>query len=175
MNAPVRGQFRVKRGREKRTLPDGDDPTVILAQHGYFLARLLYPGRADEYRVERRALDEDLALEGVHLAAEGVAPGGHVDAAEGLLARDAVLEPVPELHDFLCKPSEDDKDLRSKVLSALTSKDVSASALIIGVLVGTFGVAPAIATLIAALVVQLVVKPAADEICKYWDEQLASP
>ena len=79
------------------------------------------------------------------------------------------------LHDFLCKPSEDDKDLRSKVLSALTNKDVSASALIIGVLVGTFGVAPAIATLIAALVVQLVVKPAADEICKYWDEQLASP
>jgi hypothetical protein len=78
------------------------------------------------------------------------------------------------LHDFLCKPSDEDKDLRGKVLAALASKDISASCLIIGVLVGTFGVAPAIATLVAALVVQLVVKPAADEICKYWDEQLAA-
>src|SRR6185437_7207798 len=102
----------MERGREKRPLPDGDDPTVILAEHGDFRARLLHPGGTDEHRVERRDVSavsvvpggtavksqRDLALEGVHLAAEGVAPGGHVDAAEGLLARDAVLEAVGE-HD----------------------------------------------------------------------------
>src|SRR5487761_165971 len=63
------------------------------------------PGRADEHRVERRAAADpavqpqaDRTLEGVHLTAEGVAPGGHVDAAEGLLARDAVVQAVGE-HD----------------------------------------------------------------------------
>src|ERR1700691_1303950 len=95
----------MERGREKRTLPDGDDPTVILAEHGDFLTRLIHPGRADEHRVERRAAADpavqpqaDRTLEGVHLTAEGVAPGGHVDAAEGLLARDAVVQAVGE-HD----------------------------------------------------------------------------
>lgn len=78
------------------------------------------------------------------------------------------------LHGFLCEPSGEDADLRSQVLSALASRDVSASALVAGLLVGTFGIAPAIATLIAALVVQLFVKPVTDEICKYWGEQLAA-
>jgi hypothetical protein len=77
------------------------------------------------------------------------------------------------LHDFLCKASSEDQDLKSRVLQALSGKDVSASAILVGVLVGTFGLAPAVATIVSALVVKLVVQPAGDEICKFWDEQLA--
>jgi hypothetical protein len=77
------------------------------------------------------------------------------------------------LHDFLCKSSSEDQDLKSRVLSALSGKDVSATVVLVGVLVGTFGLAPAVATIVATLVVKLIAQPAGDEICKYWDEQLA--
>src|SRR6202021_1875878 len=33
VTAPVQGQFRVERGGEQHTRPDGDDPTVIRAKH----------------------------------------------------------------------------------------------------------------------------------------------
>ena len=45
-----------------------------------------------------RPRDVEVALEGVHLAAEGVAAHGDVEPAEGLLARGAVLDPVGQ-HD----------------------------------------------------------------------------
>src|SRR5215469_9291483 len=90
----------MERGGEQRTLPDGDDPTVVLGEHVDVGPGPLDPGSADEHRVERLTVcaQRDVPLEGVDLPPERVPPDGHVDAAERLLALDAILEPVGE-HD----------------------------------------------------------------------------
>ena len=54
MDPRVRGQLRMESRREKRALPDGDDPTVIRPQHGDLLTRPLNPRGTDEHRVKRR-------------------------------------------------------------------------------------------------------------------------
>src|SRR3954469_5105556 len=89
----------------QRTLPDRDDPThgLSAADAGEDLdarTHCLHPRRADEDRVHRLVQpgEVEVALEGVDLSAEGVAAHGDVQAADGLLADDAVLDPVGQ-HD----------------------------------------------------------------------------
>src|SRR6266516_1053921 len=92
-------------GRGKQLpLPDGDDPTgaQVGSQNADARTSLLYPRCPDEDRAERAFYyapgQRDVALEGVDLAAERVPADGHVDAAVGLLAFDAVGQPVRQ-HD----------------------------------------------------------------------------
>jgi len=75
------------------------------------------------------------------------------------------------LHDFLCAPSTEDKDLTDKVWAAL-AKQGGAVAALSAVLVSAFGLAPATAAIVAALVMKLVVTPAGNEVCKFWSEKL---
>ena len=77
------------------------------------------------------------------------------------------------LHDFVCKPNSEDAGLRDKLIKSLTGKD-GGMAVLAGILVATFGASPAVAALLAALFVRLFAQPAAEEICKAWDEQLAA-
>ena len=50
-------------GGKQRTLPDGDDPAVVLAQHADPGTGLLHPWRADEHRAERLIVEGNLAFE----------------------------------------------------------------------------------------------------------------
>jgi hypothetical protein len=76
------------------------------------------------------------------------------------------------LHDFLCSPSTEDKNLRDDMLQAIFSKQGGGVAIIAGGLVATFGASPAIAAVVAALLVKLIMAPAVDEVCKAWAETL---
>src|SRR3954452_20294375 len=105
----VAGHLGVERRGEEVTLADRDDLTggvprrLSLGDPRHHLdprSDLLHPRRPDEQRVERPVEGSyvDVALEGVDLPTERVAAHDDVEAADGLLAGDAVLDPVGE-HD----------------------------------------------------------------------------
>jgi hypothetical protein len=73
------------------------------------------------------------------------------------------------LHDFLCKPTNDDKQLQQSLINALVSKEVGAVGVIAGGLVALFGMAPAVAAVVAAILVQVVVVPTVGVLCQEWD------
>jgi hypothetical protein len=75
------------------------------------------------------------------------------------------------LHGFVCGSDDQDKDIRDRLLRAITGKD-GAVALIAGLLVSYFGASPAIAAIVAALLIQIIGKPAREEICSTWKEKL---
>jgi hypothetical protein len=75
-------------------------------------------------------------------------------------------------HDFLCAPSQDDKDLRDRVLQAIFDKKTGGTAIVAGALVAAFALSPITAGLIAALIMRLIVAPAADGICEAWTDSL---
>src|SRR4051794_18186938 len=104
VHAGVPGDLGVERRREQVALPHRDDPTcgrpgLDLGQDLHLRRNLLDPGRTDEHGTHRlavHALEAEVLLEALHLAPEGVAAHRHVDAAEGLLPRDGVHDPVGE-------------------------------------------------------------------------------
>jgi hypothetical protein len=79
------------------------------------------------------------------------------------------------LHEFVCKPSKDDAELRDRVLGAIVGKDGGGVAVVAAVLAGVFGVSPGLSALIAALLIKLIVAPAADEVCEAWNDNLKAP
>src|SRR3954471_7676649 len=101
MHPRVTGELGMERRRQQRTLSYGDDPTggltvVDLRERLNGFAELLDPGRPDEHGMHRfvQPAEADVALERVDLASEGVAPHGHVDAADAHLVGGAVEHPV---------------------------------------------------------------------------------
>jgi hypothetical protein len=77
------------------------------------------------------------------------------------------------LHAFLCKPSDEDRQLRESLIKAFISKEVGATGIIAGGLVALFGTAPAAAAIVAAILVQVVVVPTVDVLCEEWDASIA--
>src|ERR1044072_4624691 len=97
----VPGQLGVERRSEDVALPDRDRVVVVRREHLGARAHRLDPRRADEDALHGAALDAldvDRGLEGLVLAAEGVAAHDHVDAAQGLLVLPAVEDLVRD-HD----------------------------------------------------------------------------
>src|SRR3954454_15480 len=93
----------MERRREQRTLSYGDDPTggltvIDLRERLDVAPPLLDPRRPDEHGMHRfvQSAEPDVALEGVDLAAEGVATHCHVDAADADLVGRAVQDTVGE-------------------------------------------------------------------------------
>jgi hypothetical protein len=77
------------------------------------------------------------------------------------------------LHDFLCKPSDQDKQLRDSLIKALVGREVGATSVISGGLVVLLGMTPAAAAVVAAILVQVVVIPTANVLCEQWDSKIA--
>src|SRR3954471_9081497 len=101
MHARVTGELGMERRRQQRTLSYGDDPTGGLTvvdprERLDRFAQLLPPGGPDEHGMHRfvQPPEADVALEGVDLPAEGVAPHRHVDPAHADLVGGAVEHPV---------------------------------------------------------------------------------
>ena len=113
MDAEVVAHLGVEGRRHDRTLLDRHDPIPDAAAQPRSRAPrrragVLDPRCADEHGVDGVVEDRevDVALEGVDLPAEGVAPHGDVEPAEGLLSGDAVAHPVGE-HDHPGARAED--------------------------------------------------------------------
>jgi hypothetical protein len=76
------------------------------------------------------------------------------------------------LHELLCGSSDEDKDLRDRLWSAITGKTGGITALFSAVLVSSFGATPAVAAIVATLIAKVVLQPAGEELCSYWAKQL---
>jgi hypothetical protein len=76
------------------------------------------------------------------------------------------------LHDFLCKSSDQDKQLRDSIINALVGKEVGATGVIAGGLVVLLGMTPAASAVVAAILVQVIVIPTSDVLCAEWDARI---
>src|SRR3954464_712839 len=100
VHAGVPGDLGVERRREQVALPHRDDPTrggpgLDLGEHAHLRPDVLDPGRPDEHRTHRLAVDTlegEVLLEALDLAAERVAADRHVDPAERLLPGDGIQD-----------------------------------------------------------------------------------
>jgi len=77
-----------------------------------------------------------------------------------------------ELFKVLCGGSDEDGKDRDSLLEALGLGDGALGAALATVLIGSFGVAPAVATVIGVLIVKRLGSPAAEEVCGFWEEKL---
>lgn len=77
-----------------------------------------------------------------------------------------------ELHRLFCGSDSDDRDDRNRIRDALGMGDLVLASAISHVLVGSFGLAPVIATVAAALLVKRVFQPTAEELCAHWAAKL---
>lgn len=76
-------------------------------------------------------------------------------------------------HEFLCKPTDDDKQLQQSLIEALVGKEVGAVGIIAGGLVTLFAMTPAAAAVVAAIMVQVIVVPSVEVLCEEWDASIA--
>lgn len=77
-----------------------------------------------------------------------------------------------ELHEVLCGSDPENEADRKKLKDALKLGDEALVAAIAAVLAGPLGLGAAVAAAIAALLLKRIFKPAGEEICKYWGENL---
>ncbi|MDP6556798.1 MAG: hypothetical protein QGF59_14015 [Pirellulaceae bacterium] len=77
-----------------------------------------------------------------------------------------------EAHALLCGGDPDDQQQREELSNAFELGDVAIAACISGLLISSFGLAPAIATVISAILVKRFLKGAFEEFCDAWRESL---
>jgi hypothetical protein len=76
-----------------------------------------------------------------------------------------------ELHSLVCGQSAEDDADRKLIFQAIGKNDLILGAALASALI-SLGAAPLVATPIAVLVVRKVIRPAGEELCAFWSEQL---
>lgn len=76
------------------------------------------------------------------------------------------------LYELICGSESDDKKDRQDIV-ALFASEVTLAGGIAVILTSTFGVAPAVAVIIGTIVVKRFFKPAYEEACVFWKENLS--
>ena len=77
-----------------------------------------------------------------------------------------------EAHSLVCGSDPDDAADREKLANAFGLGEAAVAGYVATLLVGSLGLAPALAAVIAALVVKRFFKPARDEFCETWATSL---
>jgi hypothetical protein len=77
-----------------------------------------------------------------------------------------------ELYKFLCEESTETSEERKRIFAALVGQDATVASMLIGLLVGHFGVAPAIAFVVGTLVARILIVPTGTTVCVFWKERL---
>jgi hypothetical protein len=138
-------------------------------------------------QIDDEALFRELGQRAYKLEAlpeSALSPGLQGDDTQGLeglwdhfatLGRRIFNRVTDELYAVLCGTADDDASDRAKLRSAFKLGPDDVIAGLVGVLVGTFGIAGPIAAVIAALIAKRLLKPAYEETCKYWSEQIPRP
>ena len=78
-----------------------------------------------------------------------------------------------ELYRFLCEESAETSEERKRVFAALIGNEATTGSMLVGLLVGHFGVAPAIALVLGTLVARILIVPTGTTVCAFWKEQLS--
>ncbi len=79
-----------------------------------------------------------------------------------------------EAYDLICGGDPVDEKDREKVRNSFGLGDAAVAGSISALLIGSFGVAPTIATVIAALIIKRFFRPAYEETCNVWKEKLGA-
>ncbi|MEP2707640.1 MAG: hypothetical protein ABJQ71_22715 [Roseibium sp.] len=77
-----------------------------------------------------------------------------------------------QLHELVCGDDEDNAADREKLKGVLGLDDAAVAGVLVQILVGTFGLLPAVATVVAALFLKHVLRPSLGEVCEVWGEGL---
>ena len=75
-----------------------------------------------------------------------------------------------EANELMCGKNDDNVKEREELVNAIGFGEVAVAASLAGLLVSSFGLAPAIATVVAAVVVKRFFRPAYEEFCEVWKE-----
>jgi hypothetical protein len=79
-----------------------------------------------------------------------------------------------DLYDLVCGDDKENAAERKKLVDALGGGTTVFASALTGILVSSFGLAPAIATVVAALVVKLFFKNAYGAMCAVWQRHLSA-
>jgi hypothetical protein len=137
---------------------------LVRADEGTLFEQLGMRVRATEAR-ESRVVQDNPTL--VH---DAPAMGPLDDLRE--LGRRVLRRWSRELYRVACGGEDEDGRDRESILKSLGLGDVALGGAIASILVGSFGVAPAVATVVGALIVKRLGGPAAEELCRFWGESL---
>jgi hypothetical protein len=77
-----------------------------------------------------------------------------------------------QVYDLVCGDAKESQEDRSKLRDAFGMDKTTFAAVLGGVLVSSFGWAPAIAAVVAALVVKIFFRPGYELACQMWREKL---
>lgn len=77
-----------------------------------------------------------------------------------------------DLHGLVCGDDEDNASDREKLKGVLGLGDAAIAGVLTQILVGTFGLLPAVATIVAALFLKHVLRPSLEEVCEVWGDGL---
>jgi len=77
-----------------------------------------------------------------------------------------------QLHGLVCGDDDDSAADRDKLKSVLGLDEAAIAGVLVQILVGSFGLLPAVATVIAALFLKHVMRPSLEEICEVWGDGL---
>ena len=76
------------------------------------------------------------------------------------------------LYRFLCEDQEEDKGERDRLFSAIVGDRESSGFIAAGILIGSFGMQPALAVVVGPLVVRLLVVPVGKTACEVWKAEV---
>ena len=76
-----------------------------------------------------------------------------------------------ELYKFTCLEKTEDEQEKKRLVTAIIGKDVTASAILTGILISAH-LSPFAAPVVAELIVKLLVVPAERTLCDFWKEKL---
>lgn len=77
-----------------------------------------------------------------------------------------------QLHGLICGDDAENEADRKKLKDVLGLDDTVIAGVLVQILVGTFGLLPAVATVVAALFLKHVLRPSLEEVCQVWGDGL---
>jgi lysophospholipase L1-like esterase len=77
-----------------------------------------------------------------------------------------------QLHGLVCGDDADNTADREKLKNVLGLDDTAVASVLVQILVGSFGLLPAVATVVAALFLKHVLRPSLEEVCEVWGDGL---
>ena len=117
-----------------------------------------------------QALAEDPSIAGTYTEEVDQALGFQDDVIN--LGRNLFRRWSAEANKLVCGTDADNSGMRQVVIDAIGGNAGTVVAILAGLLVSQFALAPAVASLVAALVIKTFLKPTYEEMCQEWSQHV---